>query len=133
MSQTTDGSIFEAVGGHDTFTRLVDVFYQHVDADPQLIAMYPDGHELEGAKHRLQMFLEQYFGGPSTYQEQRGHPRLRIRHFDYPIDFDARDRWLRCMRAALDDVSLPPLYDEMFWDYFQRAATAMVNTNPNIR
>lgn len=133
MSQTTDGSIFEAVGGHDTFTRLVDVFYQHVDADAQLITMYPDGHELEGAKHRLQMFLEQYFGGPSTYQEQRGHPRLRMRHFDYPIDFDARDRWLRCMRAALDDVSLPPLYDEMFWDYFQRAATAMVNTNPNIR
>ena len=133
MTQTTDGSIFEAVGGHDTFARLVDVFYQHVDADAQLIAMDPDGHELEGAKHRLQMFLEQYFGGPSTYQEQRGHPRLRMRHFDYPIDFDARDRWLRCMRAALDDVSLLPLYDEMFWDYFQRAATAMVNTNPNIR
>lgn len=134
MTQTSDDSIFAAVGGHETFTRLVDVFYEHVDNEPQLIAMYPDGHELTGAKHRLQTFLEQYFGGPAAYQEERGHPRLRMRHFDYPIDFDARDRWLRCMRAALDDVGLPPLYDEMFWDYFQRAATAMVNSaNPNIR
>ncbi|GAA3845515.1 MULTISPECIES: globin [Brevibacterium] len=122
-------TIFAAVGGHPTFTRLVDVFYEHVAADEVLIAMYPDGHELTGAKHRLQMFLEQYFGGPTTYQAERGHPRLRMRHFPFPVDFDARDRWLRSMRAALDDVALPPLYDELFWDYFQRAATAMVNTN----
>lgn len=129
MTQTSNETIFEAVGGHTTFTRLVDVFYDHVDADEVLIAMYPEGHDLTGAKHRLQMFLEQYFGGPTTYQEERGHPRLRMRHFPFPVDFDARDRWLRCMRAALDDVELPPLYDEVFWDYFQRAATAMVNTN----
>lgn len=129
MTQTSNETIFEAVGGHTTFTRLVDVFYDHVDADEVLIAMYPEGHDLTGAKHRLQMFLEQYFGGPTTYQEERGHPRLRMRHFPFPVDSDARDRWLRCMRAALDDVELPPLYDEVFWDYFQRAATAMVNTN----
>lgn len=129
MTQTSNETIFEAVGGHTTFTRLVDVFYDHVDADEVLIAMYPEGHDLTGAKHRLQMFLEQYFGGPTAYQEERGHPRLRMRHFPFPVDFDARDRWLRCMRAALDDVELPPLYDEVFWDYFQRAATAMVNTN----
>ena len=129
MTQTSNETIFEAVGGHTTFTRLVDVFYDHVDADEVLIAMYPEGHDLTGAKHRLQMFLEQYFGGPTAYQEERGHPRLRMRHFPFPVDFNARDRWLRCMRAALDDVELPPLYDEVFWDYFQRAATAMVNTN----
>ncbi|KZE20849.1 globin [Brevibacterium casei] len=130
MSQDTSAdTIFAAVGGHETFTRLVDAFYANVAADEPLIAMYPEGHELTGAKHRLQMFLEQYFGGPTTYQEERGHPRLRMRHFPFPIDFDARDRWLRAMRAALDEVALPPLYDELFWDYFQRAATAMVNTN----
>ncbi|RBP66466.1 hemoglobin [Brevibacterium sanguinis] len=128
MSTATNDTIFAAVGGHPTFTRLVDVFYDHVSRDEVLIAMYPEGQELAGAKHRLQTFLEQYFGGPSTYQDERGHPRLRMRHFPYPIDFSARDRWLRCMRAALDDVALPPLYEEVFWDYFQRAATAMVNT-----
>lgn len=134
MAQTSNETIFAAVGGHPTFTRLVDVFYEHVNNDEVLIAMYPDGHELTGAKHRLQTFLEQYFGGPATYQEERGHPRLRMRHSPFPIDFDGRDRWLRCMRTALDDVALPPLYDEVFWDYFQRAATAMVNTNnPNMR
>lgn len=122
-------TIFTAVGGHATFTRLVDAFYANVAADDVLIAMYPEGHALDGAKHRLQTFLEQYFGGPSTYQTERGHPRLRMRHFPFPVDFDARDRWLVCMRGALDTVALPPLYDEVFWDYFQRAATAMVNTN----
>lgn len=131
MTQTSNETIFDAVGGHPTFTRLVDVFYDHVDRDEVLIAMYPEGHDLIGAKHRLQMFLEQYFGGPTTYQEERGHPRLRMRHFPFAVDFDARDRWLTSMRAALDDVALPPLYDEIFWDYFQRAATAMVNTNSN--
>ncbi|WP_137826325.1 globin [Brevibacterium sp. 2SA] len=122
-------TIFDAVGGHPTFTRLVDAFYANVAADEPLISMYPEGHDLTGAKHRLQMFLVQYFGGPTTYQEERGHPRLRMRHFPFPVDFDARDRWLRAMRGALDEVDLPPLYDEVFWDYFQRAATAMVNTN----
>ncbi|MDN6530376.1 MAG: globin, partial [Brevibacterium sp.] len=105
MTQTSNETIFEAVGGHSTFTRLVDVFYEHVDRDEVLIAMYPEGHDLTGAKHRLQMFLEQYFGGPTTYQEERGHPRLRMRHFPFPVDLDARDRWLASMRAALDDVS----------------------------
>lgn len=128
MTSAPQDTIFAAVGGHPTFTRLVDTFYDHVAHDDVLISMYPEGHELTGAKHRLQTFLEQYFGGPSTYQDERGHPRLRMRHFPYAIDFSARDRWLRCMRAALDEVDLPPLYEEVFWDYFQRAATAMVNT-----
>lgn len=121
-------SIFEQVGGHTTFTALVDWFYEGVDADAELIAMYPEGHDLDGAKWRLQAFLEQYFGGPTTYSEQRGHPRLRMRHMPFPVTFDARDRWLKHMRAALDRVALPPMHDELMWDYFQRAATAMVNT-----
>ena len=126
-------TFYDQVGGHATFERLVREFYRGVAQDPPLRALYPE-EDLGPAEVRLRMFLEQYWGGPKTYSQERGHPRLRMRHVDYPIDFDARDRWLRCMRIALDDVALPPLYDEMFWDYFQRAATAMVNTaNPNIR
>ena len=104
-------SIFEQVGGHATFTALVDAFYAGVDQDAELIAMYPEGHDLEGAKWRLQAFLEQYFGGPTTYSEQRGHPRLRMRHMPFPVTFDARDRWLTHMRAALDSIELAPLHD----------------------
>ncbi|GAA2002723.1 globin [Brevibacterium samyangense] len=127
-SPTAPDTVFEAVGGHETFRRLVDVFYREVAADDFLIAMYPEGHALEGAKHRLQTFLEQYFGGPGTYQAERGHPRLRMRHFPYPIDTKARDHWLAHMRTALDEVAPPPLYEAVMWDYFQRAAAAMVNT-----
>lgn len=121
-------SVFEAVGGHPTFTKLIDEFYAGVASDDFLISMYPEGHELDGAKHRLQTFLEQYFGGPTTYQEERGHPRLRMRHNPYPIDAKAREHWLTHMRHALDVVNLPPMYDTIFWDYFERAATAMLNT-----
>lgn len=126
-------SVFDSVGGHETFTALVDAFYDGVAQDGELIAMYPEGLELDGAKWRLQAFLEQYFGGPTTYSEQRGHPRLRMRHAPFPVTFDARDRWLTHMRAALDVVALPPMYDELMWDYFQRAATAMVNTGDGDR
>lgn len=121
-------SFFAMIGGHATFTTLVDTFYAEVAADDYLIAMYPEGHELTGAKHRLQTFLEQYFGGPTTYQEERGHPRLRMRHFPFPVTPKARDHWLRHMRTAMDAIALPPMYDAMMWDYFQRAATAMLNT-----
>ena len=121
-------SVFAAVGGHATFTTLVDAFYASVAQDEFLISMYPEGHELDGAKHRLQTFLEQYFGGPTTYQEERGHPRLRMRHNPYPVDSKARDHWLHHMRKALDTVKLPPMYDQLMWDYFERAATAMINT-----
>lgn len=120
-------TVFDAAGGHETFARLVDAFYAGVAADDYLIAMYPDGHELEGAKHRLQTFLEQYFGGPTTYSQERGHPRLRMRHMPFPVTPTAREHWLRHMRAALDSVALPPLIDSMMWDYFERAATAMIN------
>lgn len=121
-------SFYAMIGGHDTFTRLVDVFYAGVAQDELLISMYPEGHELAGAKHRLRGFLEQYFGGPSTYSLERGHPRLRMRHNPFPVTPQARRHWLHHMRAAMDDIALPPMYDAMMWDYFERAATAMVNT-----
>lgn len=125
---TPGPSLFEQFGGHDTFTRLVDAFYSGVAGDPLLISMYPEGHDLDGAKRRLQMFLEQYFGGPTTYSQERGHPRLRMRHFPFPVTPEAREHWLTHMRAAMDSIALPPLHDQLMWDYFERAATAMVNT-----
>lgn len=121
-----EDSFYNAIGGHDTFVKLIDVFYDGVANDPDLRPMYPEP-ELDGAKHRLRMFLEQYWGGPTTYSEERGHPRLRMRHVPYSVTPQARDRWLTHMRNALDAVELPPIYDVAFWDYITRAAHAMVN------
>ena len=120
-------SFFEAVGGHATFTALVDRFYEGVAEDELLRPMYPE-EDLGPAKVRLQTFLEQYWGGPKTYGEQRGHPRLRMRHAPFPVSPAARDAWLAHMRAAVDSLDLPPLAEETLWDYLQRAAFAMVNT-----
>ncbi|WP_040165341.1 globin [Microbacterium gorillae] len=120
-------SFYEQIGGHDTFVRLVDVFYAGVAADPVLKPMYPD-EDMAGAHERLTMFLEQYWGGPSTYSEQRGHPRLRMRHMPFHVDPDARDRWLAHMRAAVDALQLSPIHEATLWDYLDRAAHAMVNT-----
>ncbi|WP_296194965.1 globin [uncultured Microbacterium sp.] len=120
-------TFFEQVGGHETFVRLVDVFYRGVADDPVLRPMYPE-QDLGPAKERLTLFLEQYWGGPTTYSEQRGHPRLRMRHLPFHVNPDARDRWLVHMSRAVDEIALPPLYDEALRDYLQRAAHAMVNT-----
>ncbi len=122
-----DAAFFERVGGSETFRRLVAKFYEGIAADEVLRPMYPE-EDLGPAEDRLRMFLEQYWGGPSTYQEQRGHPRLRMRHFAFKINPDARERWLLHMRAALDSLQLPPLYENELWDYLERAATAMLNT-----
>jgi hemoglobin len=119
-------SFYDAVGGHETFVRLVDRFYDGVAQDPVLRALYPE-EDLSGARRRLRMFLEQYWGGPTTYSEQRGHPRLRMRHAPFVVDADARDRWLTHMRVAVDDLGLPPLYQSLLWDYLERAAHSMVN------
>lgn len=128
----TDGasdapSFFEQVGGHATFDRLVRRFYEGVAADPVLKPMYPED-DMEGAIWRLTAFLEQYWGGPGTYSQQRGHPRLRMRHNPFHVNPDARDRWLGHMRVAVDDLQLPPLHEAALWDYLERAAFAMVNT-----
>lgn len=127
MTPQDPSSFYAAVGGHDTFVRLVDVFYQHVAEDPVLAPMYPE-EDLGPAKVRLTMFLEQYWGGPTTYSEQRGHPRLRMRHAPFAVDVDARDRWLRHMRTAVDALDLPPLHEATLWDYLERAAHSLVNT-----
>ncbi|MGV3733576.1 MAG: globin [Microcella sp.] len=120
-------SVFEQVGGHATFDRLVRRFYEGVAADPVLKPMYPED-DMEGAIWRLTAFLEQYWGGPGTYSQQRGHPRLRMRHNPFHVNPDARDRWLGHMRVAVDDLQLPPLHEAALWDYLERAAFAMVNT-----
>lgn len=120
-------SFYDAVGGHETFVTLCRVFYSHVRQDPILAPMYPDA-EWEAAEERLRMFLEQYWGGPRTYSELRGHPRLRMRHMPFQVDPAARDAWLRNMRLAVDAVELSPLHEAELWDYLERAAHSMVNS-----
>jgi len=120
-------TFYEQIGGHETFVRLVDVFYEGVGGDPDLRPMYPE-EDLAGAKERLRMFLEQYWGGPTTYSQQRGHPRLRMRHAPFRVTPDARDRWLAHMRDAVASLRLAPMLESTLWDYLERAAWSMVNT-----
>jgi hemoglobin len=120
-------TFYDSVGGHDTFEALVSGFYARVAQDPILTAIYPPD-DWAGAAQRLLMFLEQYWGGPHTYSELRGHPRLRMRHAEFAIDERARDAWLGHMRAALDDVELAPGADEVIWTYLRSAADALINT-----
>jgi hemoglobin len=117
---------YELFGGADFFHSLVDAFYLRVADDDVLRPMYPPG-SLEGAKWRLRAFLEQYWGGPTDYSDQRGHPRLRMRHAGFAIDSTARDRWLTHMREALDEQHLQGDQDLMLWQYLQGAAFAMQN------
>ena len=125
----TDVSPYEALGGRDTFEQLVSGFYARIAHDPVLRPMYPEA-DLKPAAERLLMFLEQYWGGPKTYSETRGHPRLRMRHAPFVIGPAERDIWLTHMRAALDDVGLPPEQDATLWEYLERAAHFMVNHLP---
>jgi hemoglobin len=126
--ESATGSFYEKIGGRATFERLVRAFYDGIRTDEVLMPMYPEQPDLEGAIQRLTGFLEQYWGGPGTYSEQRGHPRLRARHMPFKVNPDARDRWLRHMRAAVVSLHLSPLDDATLWDYLDRAAHAMVNT-----
>ena len=120
-------SFFEQVGGEVTFQKLVAKFYDGVANDEILRPMYPET-DLGAAARRLQLFLEQYWGGPDTYQQERGHPRLRLRHAGFHINPLARDRWLYHMQQAVDSLDLPDLQREELWAYLDRAAHAMVNT-----
>jgi len=126
--EAAQGNFWEQVGGRETFEKLVRAFYDGIKDDEVLLPMYPEQPDLEGAIQRLTGFLEQYWGGPTTYSEERGHPRLRMRHMAFKVNPDARDRWLLHMRAALDSLELPPLQDATLWAYMDRAAHAMVNT-----
>jgi hemoglobin len=127
MSSVSEPSFYELVGGEETFRRIVDRFYAGVAQDPALRALYPE-KDLAAAADRLRMFLVQYWGGPSTYSDQRGHPRLRMRHVPFAVNSAARDAWLRHMRDALDSVDLPPAADERLWSYLFTAAHSLQNT-----
>jgi hemoglobin len=127
QSGSAQQTYYDAVGGADTFRRLVDAFYDGVADDPLLRPMYPET-DLGPARDRLRMFLEQYWGGPGTYSEQRGHPRLRMRHAPYQVGPQARDAWLTHMRAAVDTLGLAPAHEAVLWDYLERAAWSMVNS-----
>ncbi len=122
-----DSTRYEQFGGEQTFAKLVKLFYEGVAQDPILKPMYPE-EDLGPAERRLKLFLEQYWGGPDTYQQERGHPRLRMRHHEFKINPAARDAWLGHMRAAVNQLELPPLDDAELWDYLERAAHAMLNT-----
>jgi hemoglobin len=119
-------TFYDAVGGAETFRKLVHRFYEGVATDPVLRAIYPD-EDLGAAEDRLRMFLEQYWGGPRTYSDLRGHPRLRMRHAPFPVTPTARDRWLHHMRTALDELDLPEPYHDMLWTYLEGAAHSLVN------
>ena len=119
-------SFYEQVGGEAFFADLTSQFYAVVATDPILRPMYPDD-DMKGAAQRLQWFLSQYWGGPTTYQENRGHPRLRMRHSQFTIGIAARDAWLRAMKTAVDGVEIKEELKEQLWDYLELAADAMVN------
>lgn len=119
-------TLYEAVGGTPFFERLVDLFYVGVKADPVLRPMYPED-DMAGAQRRLVLFLSQYWGGPMTYNEERGHPMLRARHMPFPIGPDERDRWLVCMAAALEELTEPGDIRDVLIGYFVPAADAMRN------
>lgn len=120
-------TFYNAVGGDETFRRLVHRFYQGVADDPVLRPLYPE-QDLSGAQERLRMFLVQYWGGPRTYQELRGHPRLRLRHVPFAIGARERDAWLGHMRDAVDSLELDPDADRLLWDYLVMAAHSLVNS-----
>ena len=126
MTQHTE-TFYDAVGGDETFTRLVRRFYEGVATDPLLRPLYPE-EDLSGAEERLRMFLVQYWGGPTTYSEQRGHPRLRMRHVPFKVNPAARDRWLHHMKVAVEELNLPTEQHELLWNYLERAAFSLVNT-----
>ncbi len=118
-------SLYELVGGETTFRRLVDLFYAKVEADPDLRPIFP--LELEAGKHWQFLFLSQFFGGPTAYAEQRGHPMLRMRHMPFTIDRAAREHWLGHMLAALDELGIEEPMRSVMTDYFERASEHMIN------
>jgi len=122
-------TFYEAVGGEETFTRLVRRFYAEVAADPVLRPVYP-AQDLGPAEEHLRLFLIQYWGGPAAYNELRGHPRLRMRHVRFHIGETERDLWLKHMRTALDELALPAPLDAQLWDYLVMAAHSLINVVP---
>jgi hemoglobin len=122
-------TFYDEVGGAPTFTRLVAHFYAGVRTDPVLAPLYPQD-DWDGAEVRLRAFLEQSWGGPTTYSQQRGHPRLRMRHAPFAIGSAERDAWLTHMRAAVDSLELTAEQDATLWGYLEMAARSMQNRFP---
>ncbi|MFI0742188.1 globin [Streptomyces sp. NPDC021100] len=120
-------TFYEQVGGEETFRRLAHRFYEGVAEDPLLRPMYPEG-DLGPAEERMALFLMQYWGGPRTYSENRGHPRLRMRHAPFTVDRAAHDAWLRHMRDAVDSLDLSQAHKDEMWRYLTYAAASMINT-----
>lgn len=127
--EQTATSFYEAIGGAETFQRIVAAFYREVAADEVLRPLYPE-QDLGPAERRLRMFLEQYWGGPRTYSEERGHPRLRMRHMPFEIGPVQRDAWLRCMRIGVAEIE-PAILDDghrkALLDYLEMAANSLMN------
>jgi hemoglobin len=125
---TDEISVYDAAGGMSFFEALVDRFYEGVESDPELLALYPDPLDLAGARRRLTLFLAQYWGGPTVYSDERGHPRLFARHMPFRIDPAGVDRWLTHMRAAVAALDPDPAIAHRLLVYFDRAAEAMRNS-----
>ena len=122
----TETTVFEVVGGQPFFDALVERFYARVEVDPTLRPLYPA--DLAPGTRALALFLGQYWGGPTTYSEEKGHPRLRMRHAPFVIGGPERAAWLAAMLAALDESDAPDGAREMMREYFTSASTAMVNS-----
>lgn len=120
-------TFYDQVGGEETFRRIVARFYAEVAEDELLRPLYPE-EDLGPAEERLRLFLMQYWGGPRTYSERRGHPRLRMRHAPFKVGPAERDAWLRCMRIAVDEEDLQPQHRDQLWEYLEMAAQSMVNS-----
>ena len=118
---------YDEIGGMDTIRAIVDRFYAGVAEDEVLRPIYPE-QDLGPAQERFTLFLVQYWGGPTTYSDRRGHPRLRMRHAPFAVTPLAKEHWLKHFRAGLDEAGLPPELDAQFWDYVTHAAQFMVNT-----
>jgi len=127
MTAQRETSVYEAAGGMAYFEALVDRFYEGVASDPVLLRVYPDPDDLAGARHRLTLFLAQYWGGPIAYERERGHPRLRMRHAPFAIGSQERDLWLAHMRVAIAATDPPPAVATRLHAYFDMAAEAMRN------
>jgi len=124
---TAPATFYDEIGGHPVFAGIVERFYAEVADDPVLRPLYPE-EDLGPAEVRLRMFLEQYWGGPRTYSDLRGHPRLRMRHAPFVIGLKERDAWLHAMRIAVDGADLDDQHRERLWAYLEMAADSMVNS-----
>jgi hemoglobin len=125
--ETDPQTFYEAVGGEPTFRKIIARFYAEVATDEVLRPIYPEA-DLGPAEERLRLFLMQYWGGPHTYSDRRGHPRLRMRHAPFKIGPVERDAWLRAMRVAVEEADLPDPLEQQLWRYLEMAAQSLINS-----